>query len=290
MKILFISLSIILAIVGIVLIKKHKDLSIVSFLFSIAVFFVSLFSSGIEYEIQRFIVNNGSFIEGEASNLVVFNQYITNSNNTDDESVSLSSAQMKLELKHYEEAAQIYLTLLELEPNNSTALCNLGYIYEHGLETPIDLEKAREYYSKAIENGNEQALHNLLALELMSDKSLDMFDSIIWYGIEQEDGNICRFIAASIYQNENILEDVAIKVCQDIETIDSDSFWTWEDTGKVASYNGVTNSNIIRYLPITEGTEKTDDGIRYYTVYRKEERTCPYVYLLEAGFDKANCR
>lgn len=285
MKILFISLSIILAIAGIVLIKKHRDLSIVSFLFSIAVFFVSLFSSGIEYEIQRFIVNNGSFIEGEVSNSVVFNQYITNSKNADDESVSLSSAQMKLELKHYEEATQIYLALLESEPNNSTALCNLGYIFEIGLETPIDLDKAREYYSEAIENGNEQALHNLLALELTSDKSLDTFDSIIWYGIEQEDGNICRFIAASIYKNENIFEDVAIRVCQDIETIDRDCIWQWEETGVVQSYNSFINSDILRYIPITEGTEKTDDGIRYYTVYRKEERICPYIHLLEAGFD-----
>lgn len=287
MKILFISFSIILAIVGIVMIKKHRDLSIVSFLFSIAVFFVSLFSSGIEYEIQRFIVNNGSFIEGEASNLVVFNQYITNSNNTEDESVSLSSAQMKLELKYYEEAAQIYLTLLESEPNNSTALCNLGYIFEHGLGTPIDLDKARKYYSKAIENGNEQALHNLLALELMSDKSLDMIASIIWYGIEQKDGNICRFIAASIYQNEDILEEVAIRLCQDIETIDSGCIWQWKEVDIIHAYNKPSGSNNFRYNEIGVGNEITENGsVIPYTLYKKEERTCPYIHLLEAGFDK----
>lgn len=199
---------------------------------------------------------------------------------------SLSSAQMKLELKHYEEATQIYLTLLESEPNNSTALCNLGYIFEHGLGTPIDLDKAWEYYSKAIENGNKQALHNLLALELMSDKSLDMFASIIWYGIEQEDGNICRFIAASICQNEDILEEAAIRICQDIETIDSDCIWGWKETGEIMAYNTLRNTNNQRYILIKVGVVGSGEKATPYKLYLKEERICPYIHLLEAGFDK----
>lgn len=119
--------------------------------------------------------------------------YINNYSEIKDE-VSLAGAYRKIELKDYLAAADIYLQILEQDSNNAKALCNLGYIFEKGLDTEVDFNKALEYYDKAIQLGNTQALHNKLAMYLSNDLPIEPVGDLIRYGIEIEDIDICKFV------------------------------------------------------------------------------------------------
>ena len=59
--------------------------------------------------------------------------------------------------KDYQKALQLYLKAKSSRHNEG----QIGYIYEHGLGTPIDINKAIEHYQKGVDLGCTGCMHNL---------------------------------------------------------------------------------------------------------------------------------
>ena len=228
-------------------------------------------------------INNegGIAIAGDVNGNIENNQY-----NEATDPITLESARIKLEMKRYDDASEIYLRLLEHEPENHVALCNLGYIYACGLDTDIDIETAREYYINAMLNGSIQALRNCLAMELYNNIPVDDYCDLIWSGIELGDVPICRFIAGSMQENADPDANESIVFCQNLDEIPLDAIFDWEDCGLIKEYSTPTNTYTVRYTKVQVGTEVySDTAAALYTIYRKEQRYCPYIDLLSAGFN-----
>lgn len=234
--------------------------------------------------------NNGLNINGQGvyagrdlSGDIIYN----NNYNNIEEDISLDDAYRKIELKDYLAAGDIYLRILEQNNEDTIALCNLGYIFEKGLGTEVDLDKAIEYYDKAILLGNKQALHNKLSLYLNNDMPTEPIGELIWYGIELEDIDICKFVFASLQNNENMNEDSVLTFCKSLDEFILEDLWEWRESGLVKKYSTPTNTGILRYKLISNGSETTGNYFAaLYAIYQTEERYCPYVDLLKAGFDK----
>lgn len=224
---------------------------------------------------------NGIAIAGNTYGNIENNQY-----NEATDPITLEAAYIKLKMKQYEDAAEIYLKLLLQEPENNVALCNLGYVYACGLDTDIDINEARKYYAKAMLNGSDQALRNWIAMELYNDISVDEYFKFIWYGIKIGDKPICRFIAGSMQEDPDPDTDAAITFCQNLDEIPLDAIFAWEDSGLIKVYSTPTNTNIVQYTKVSGGTETTENAAKMYTIYKEEHRYCPYIDLLNAGFDE----
>ncbi|MVX35886.1 SEL1-like repeat protein [Myroides sp. LoEW2-1] len=79
--------------------------------------------------------------------------------------------------------------------NNPYSITNIGYMYEYGLGTEIDIKKALEYYEKGAELGNETAKYNA---------------AIIYYfgqGNIENDFNKALYYFKRIKNNDNYIED-----------------------------------------------------------------------------------
>ena len=200
--------------------------------------------------------------------------------------ISLPAADRKLESKDYAGAIEIYLQILEENPKNETALCNLGYLFKNGLGTEVDLERAIEYYDQAISLGNAQALCNELELCLENDTPIEKIGELLSTGLSAENADICKFVAASMQDNGEITSDEAISFCKGVKKISTDSIWSWKNTGLVKMYSTPEGTNTLRYTKVSVGTETIGDSASLYTIYRTEERYCPYIHLLQAGFIK----
>lgn len=79
----------------------------------------------------------------------------------------------------------------------------------------------------------------------------------------------------------------AISFCKEIQEIPVSALWSWKKDGLVRLYSTPTNTKTTRYTKISVGTGTTETSAAMYTIYQTEERYCPYVGLLQAGFDKA---
>lgn len=202
------------------------------------------------------------------------------------EEISLASAGRKLEIKDYASAADIYLQILDGTPENTTALCNLGYLFANGLGTEVDLQQALEYYDQAITYGSFQALRNELSLCLENDVPIERIAELIQEGLRVENPEICKFVAASMQDDNAITEDEAISFCKEIQEIPVSALWSWEKGELVRLYSTPTNTNTLRYNKISVGAETTETSAALYTIYQTEERHCPYIHLLQTGFDK----
>lgn len=226
------------------------------------------------------VPGNITSVGGDYSENNTYNNYIK------PEEISLASAGRKLEIKDYASAADIYLQILDGTPENTTTLCNLGYLFANGLGTEVDLQQALEYYDQAITYGNFQALRNELALCLENDVPIERIAELIQEGLRVENPEICKFVAASMQDDDAIAEDEAISFCKEIQEIPVDALWSWEKDELVKLYSTPTNTNTLRYNKISVGTETTETSAALYTIYQTEERYCPYIHLLQTGFDK----
>lgn len=226
--------------------------------------------------------NSGNIIVGNSTAPIQYNQY-----NEVTDTITLESARIKLEMKRYDDAAEIYLRLLNREPNNHIAQCNLGYIYACGLGTEIDVDAAREYYINAMLNGSIQAMRNYIAMELYNNVPVDDYFDFVWLAIEREDIPVCRFIAGSMQNNHSPDAGESIAFCQNLSEIPLDSIFAWEDNELIKLYSTPTSTDTIRYTKISVGTETRGDfWANLYTIYKEERRYCPYIDLLCAGFDE----
>ena len=226
------------------------------------------------------VPGNITSVGGDYSENNTYNNYIK------PEEISLASAGRKLEIKDYASAADIYLQILDGTPENTTALCNLGYLFANGLGTEVDLQQALEYYDQTIKYGSFQALRNELALCLENDVPIERIAELIQTGLRVENIEICKFVAASMQDDESITVDDAISFCSEIQGIPVSALWSWEKGELVKLYSTPTNTNTLRYNKISVGTETTETSAAFYTIYQTEERYCPYIHLLQAGFDK----
>ena len=226
------------------------------------------------------VPGNITSVGGDYSENNTYNNYIK------PEEISLASAGRKLEIKDYASAADIYLQILDGTPENTTALCNLGYLFANGLGTEVDLQQALEYYDQAITYGSFQALCNELVLCLENDVPIERIAGLIQKGLCVENPEICKFVAASMQDDDAITEDEAISFCKEIREIPVTALWSWEKGELVRLYSTPTSTNILHYIYVSSGSETTETSAALYTIYQTEKRYCPYIHLLQAGFDK----
>lgn len=237
-------------------------------------------TSGTVIYVNGDVPGNITSVGGDYSENNTYNNYIK------PEEISLAAACRKLEIKDYASAADIYLKILEATPENTIALCNLGYLFANGLGTEGDLQQALEYYDQAIKYGSFQALRNELALCLENDVPIERIAELIQTGLRVENIEICKFVAASMQDDESITVDDAISFCSEIQEIPVSALWSWEKDGLVRLYSTPTSTNILRYTYVSSGSETSETSAAMYTIYQTEKRFCPYIHLLQAGFDK----
>lgn len=115
---------------------------------------------------------------------------IVQNNETEEE--LLQSAANYFLTDNYVETIHIY-NMDKLE-NNVIALNNLGYMYEHGLAYGKDIEKAREYYEKANNLGNYDALENYILFTIKYPLSFDNLISVLREGYAHNSETVKSFI------------------------------------------------------------------------------------------------
>lgn len=126
-------------------------------------------------------------------------------NNATEEELLQSAANYFL-TDNFVETIHIY-NMDKLE-NNAIALNNLGYMYEHGLAYGRDIEKAREYYEKANNLRNYDAMENYILFTIKYPLSFDNLISVLREGYAHNSETAKSFIKSYFYDSNPSDDDL----------------------------------------------------------------------------------
>lgn len=181
---------------------------------------------------------------------------IVENNETEEE--LLQSAANYFLTDNYVETIHIY-NMDKLE-NNVIALNNLGYMYEHGLAYGKDIEKAREYYEKANNLGNYDAMENYILFTIKYPLSFDNLISVLREGYAHNSETVKSFIKSYFYDSRPSDDEL-------------DNFINLDD---------ILLQEILCYqidYRLKEDTEIIDDGMMGKRVYYETQEDIEYKTL-----------
>lgn len=184
----------------------------------------------------------------------------------------------------YEQAISIYEKLSD--KNVPVALNNLGYLYQKGLGVKADSVIAQELYKKAIQNGSDIAVNNLILLdfEINTDEAkedlIEIFRSA--YEVKNEPRTACAIaFALSIRASEIRSEDIQNGMYDDLfannaeifiqkfnANITEYSIGNWVYSGKYyyssasKEYRGkATQLVFVDEMPLKDAKEQVDSNV-----------------------------
>ena len=68
--------------------------------------------------------------------------------------------------ENYVKAKYFFEKTIEIDPDDDYSLYYMGMIYEYGCGVKMDISKARDYYKRATELGNEEAQSDIAKIEM----------------------------------------------------------------------------------------------------------------------------
>lgn len=184
----------------------------------------------------------------------------------------LTEAEVCINAGLYDQAISIYQK--KALQNVPAALNNLGYLYYSGMGVTQNMEKARDYYRKAISKGSYRAINNLIILdfEVFSEDSKEELADIFQASYEVKDE--ARVACALSY---------ALGV--DIDTISYSNIRT-------GSYDDLFDNNGEKFRRKLLSPDNTYEnhawvfcGTYYYSVSGKEYETESSKLILKEGFE-----
>jgi TPR repeat protein len=230
------------------------------------------------------------------SNVNDVKQTITSSNNTTnnygaivnesmDESTLLSYADQEFQAENYEIVVQVYS--MDNLKNNPIACNNLGYMYANGIYFPENVELADYYYDKAIEQGDNKAFENKMALHFRICDSSRV--DLLRIGYQMGNEATINFFASHIEGYSEMNDNEKAEYLNSFLNIENNKqeefleyFYEWKYVGKVYLTFSPVDSELIKYICVD--IISSDSSIT--RVYEKWEKTCLGLELLEENMEK----
>lgn len=220
----------------------------------------------------------------------VVNNYDSFINENMDKESLLTYAKNAFEAGDYDRVIQIYsMNKMAGEP---IVLTNMAYMYANGIYFSFNIDKADYYYDLAIAQGFEMALSNKLALHLRYQDEVCL--DILRQGYELNNNNIINFFALhytainikDVEENKEYLRNYLENMNREEqwEELISERFYYWKDNGLEIWYYVPCSDEMTSYEYVRSGIEGNGNNSQMYRIYKRFNRICIGIALLDERF------